>query len=107
MDEQDHQLVLLENKIRKFDGNDQGLARRADQQACMGNMLPTIVKETKEVKEQIKRLKKEHKEQITILQGLFVKANLEMKQKEVEMKQIEMLLRVEKREGESIKVLEN
>jgi hypothetical protein len=29
MDEQDHQLVLLENKIRKFDGNDQGLARRA------------------------------------------------------------------------------
>ena len=30
-----------------------------------------------------------------------------MKQKEVEMKQIEMVLRVEKREGESIKVLEN
>jgi hypothetical protein len=30
-----------------------------------------------------------------------------MKQKEVEMKQIEMVLRVEKREGESIKILEN
>lgn len=104
IDDQDHQIISLEQKIRKFEGKDDGLARRADQQGCIRNMLPTIIMDTKEVKEKIKRVKKEQREEITILQVQLAKAQQEMKLKETEMKQVEMILRVEKREAEPAQI---
>ena len=104
IDYQDHQIISLEQKIRKFEGKDDGVARRADQQGSIRNMLPTIIMDTKEVKEKIKRVKKEQREEIIILQVQLAKAQQEMKLKETEMKQVEMILRVEKREAEPAQI---
>lgn len=88
----------LEIQIRKLQRDQElEIQKRTNYQRGVKDMIPIIDRDIRDTKEKIKKLRKEHREEINSLQSQLRSITYDLRKKEEELKVMEMLHRVELR----------
>ena len=92
--EQNQQDIEIKIK-KKMQEQEKRMEKKLNFQAGVSDMIPIIKRDIQETRERIKKMRKDHKEEVVYYQSQLIKYNAEMYKKETELREMELRYRLE------------